>query len=190
MDCLERVVKYVSQHAYIEIALKSCGFFTGAYNATSLILSNALRLGILHGLCQVVVTFGVASITAITVLVGFLLIRHVEYFRDSVTGYLAPLAIIALIGWFVASLFAHVFQVASDAIIHCYITDENENGRPTHSTIKLSSVIEEAKIQRSSLLMEGGFQDDDFSGDFNPYGNTMQAPQTIQARSYIGGAYR
>ena len=150
--CFERVVKFVSKHAFIEIAIRSTNFCGGAATAMSLIVSNMLRLGVLHGLCAIVISFGTIAITTVTVIIGWLFLRNVEYFDTKVTQDASPLIVIGIIGYFVSKLFGHVFDISSDAMIHCFLTEENESGMAGQKSEKLSKVIEDAKEKHGTLL--------------------------------------
>jgi hypothetical protein len=152
VDCFKRLIKFISKHAYFEIAIRSTNFCGGAATAMNLIISNAMRMGILHGLCSVVISFGTIAITTLTVLTGYLLIRYVKKFDDAVTQLASPLIIVGIIGYVVSKLFGYVFEVSSDAMIHCYLTEENETGSSGHQSEKLSKVIEDAKENHGNLL--------------------------------------
>lgn len=158
VECFERFVKFVNKHAYIEIAMKSTGFCTGAFNAMGMIISNALRVGVLHGLCSIVIGFGTLFIVASTTLASFYLLTKVSYFNSKVMGYLVPLVIVGMISYVVGKLFGHVFDVSADAMIHCYITEESESNSRSQvqnsSSQGISKVINDAKKNNTNLLSE------------------------------------
>ena len=153
VSCFERFVKYLSKHAFIEVAMRSESFFSGAATAMKLIISNALRLGVLHGLCEIVITFGAFGITACTLIVGFCLMNYVDYFGSSLSSLVGPLVVIAIIGFIVAKLFGHVFSISADTIIHCYLTEENESGNNELATSNISAIISSAKLKNENLVM-------------------------------------
>ena len=152
VSCFERFIKYLSKHAFIEVAMKSVNFFRGAGTSMSLIMSNSLRLGVLHGLCSIVISFGVFGITACTLVVGFCLLEYVSYFSDNLYSIQFPLLIIGLIGFVVAKLFGHIFDISADTIIHCYLTEEAETGTASSATNLISNVITTAKEKNEGLL--------------------------------------
>ena len=153
VSCFERFVKYLSKHAFIEVAMRSESFFSGAATAMKLIISNALRLGVLHGLCEIVITFGAFGITACTLIVGFCLMNYVDYFGSSLSSLVGPLVVIAIIGFIVAKLFGHVFSISADTIIHCYLTEENESGNNELATSNIAAIISSAKLKNENLVM-------------------------------------
>lgn len=152
VECFERFIKFLSKHAFIEMAMKSTNFCTSAQAAMSLIVSNGLRLGIMHGLCSVAIGFGVIFITICTIIVGFFLETKVEYFRSQLTGFFYPLLIVALIGYVVAQIFGHVFDVSADAIIHSYIVEESETGTASNATEKVARIVQNSITQHGHLL--------------------------------------
>ena len=62
VDCLERFIRFFNKHAYVEIAMRGTNFCTSAANGMKVVTSNFLRFGILHGLGEVVMNFGVLLI--------------------------------------------------------------------------------------------------------------------------------
>jgi len=152
VECFKRLIKFISKHAFIEIAINSCSFCGGAAAAMNLIISNAMRMGILHGICSICISFGTIAITTLTILTGYLLLRYVKRFDDAVTQLTSPLIIVGIIGYVVSKLFGYVFEVSSDAMIHCYLTEENETGSSGQQSEKLSKVIEDAKENHGHLL--------------------------------------
>lgn len=153
VSCFERFIKYLSKHAFIEVALRSENFFSGASTAMKLIISNALRLGVLHGLCEIVITFGAIGITACTLIIGFCLLNYVGYFGAHLASFYGPLIVIAVIGFLVAKLFGHVFSISADTIIHCYLTEENETGQASMATSNIVAFITTAKAKNETLVM-------------------------------------
>lgn len=152
VNCFERFIKFLSKHAFIEVAMRSSNFCSGSATSMKMIASNGLRFGVLHGLCEIVITFGVFGITAGTLVVGFCLLYYVSYFGDRLSSLAGPLLIIALIGWIVAKLFGHVFSISADTLIHCYITEENETGAASNSTQQLTEVITTAKDRNGKIV--------------------------------------
>ena len=152
VECFKRLIKFISKHAFTEIAMRSTNFCGGAATSMGLIVSNMARMGILHGICELCISFGTIAITALTVLIGYLLLRYVEYFDNQVTQLASPLVIVFIIGYTVSQLFGHVFDVCSDAMIHCYLTEENESGNAGLHSEKLNKVIEEAREKNGHLL--------------------------------------
>ena len=145
-SCLERFIKFFNKHAYIEIALRSKNFCTSAGNGMKIVMNNFLRFGILHGLGEIVMTVIVFFITLVGVALGYALIIMFGPENPKLDGVAGCLIIIAVIMYAVASLFAHIWEVSSDSILHCHCIDENlEGGKARRSTQKLENVLANAE---------------------------------------------
>jgi solute carrier family 44 protein 1 (choline transporter-like protein) len=152
VNCLERVVKMINNHAYVEIAMRSTNFCTSAKNGLQIISSNFLRFGILHGLSEIVMTFVVLLITMCGGIIGYVLIIYFGPSQREFHGTSASLLVICIVTWSVASLFAHIWEATSDAILHCYCIDEVlEAGNAKHSTVKLNNAIASAERRQTSI---------------------------------------
>lgn len=141
--CFERFVKFINKHAYIETVLESTSFCPSAASAFTLITSNALRFGVLHGISALIIFFGTWTIALAVTIIGYFMLKGVAYFNQVVFETFAPLLLIFLIALACAQLFAHIFETSADAILHCYCVDERENGQPIHSFPKLNHAINE-----------------------------------------------
>lgn len=74
-QCFERLIKYISKHAYVETVLRSIGFCSGAMKAFSVITSNVLRFGVLSGIVRLAILFGNVFIASIVTLSGHYFIQ-------------------------------------------------------------------------------------------------------------------
>ena len=149
--CFERFIKFLNKHAFIEVVLKSYSFCTSAQNAMAIILGNALRMGVLHGLTYLVIALGTLTICASSTIVSYLLLSQVDYFNSKVANRFVPLIACCVIGYVTSSIYEQVFKVGSDAIIHCYIVEEEEGGSG-RAPAKLSNAISDAKERNGALL--------------------------------------
>ena len=144
--CLERFIKFFNKHAYIEIALRSKNFCTSAMNGMKIVMNNFLRFGILHGLGEIVMTVVVFFITMVGVTLGYALITMFGPENPKLDGVAGCLVIIGVIMYSVASLFAHIWEVSSDSILHCHCIDEAlEGGQARRSTQKLENALADAE---------------------------------------------
>ena len=150
--CLEKFVKMINNHAYVEIAMRSTNFCVSAKNGLEMVASNILRFGILHGLSSIVMGFVVVFITMIGTYIGYLLIIFLSPGQRAFHGTAASLFLIALIMWSVATLFAHIWEASSDAILHCYCIDEAlEDGKAQHSTVNLNNAVANAERRQTGF---------------------------------------
>lgn len=152
VNCLEKFVKMMNNHAYVEIAMRSTNFCTSAKNGMQVVASNFIRFGILHGLSSLVMTFVTLLIVMTGTFLGYIMIVTIGQEKREFHGTAASLIIVALITWMIASLFAHIWEASSDAILHCYCIDEAlEKGHAKHSTVKLNNAVASAERRQSSI---------------------------------------
>lgn len=152
VNCLERFVKMMNDHAYVEIAMRSTCFCTSAKNGMQIVASNFIRFGILHGLSSIVMTFVVFLIAMGGAFIGYIMIIGFGQEKREFHGTSASLMIICLITWIVARLFAHIWEASSDAILHCYCIDELlEKGNAKHSTVKLNNAVAAAEERQGKI---------------------------------------
>lgn len=150
--CLEKIVKMINNHAYVEVAMRSTNFCVSAKNGLEIITMNFLRFGVLHGLSEIVMTFVVLLITMGGTYLGYLLVITFGPERREFHGTAASLIVILLITWSVARLFAHIWEATSDAILHCYCIDESlESGNAKHSTVRLNNAVASAERRQTSI---------------------------------------
>jgi solute carrier family 44 protein 1 (choline transporter-like protein) len=151
---MEKFVKMINAHAYVEIAMRSTNFCTSAKNGLQVVASNFIRFGILHGLSSIVMAFVELLITIGGTFIGYIMIVGFGQEKREFHGTASSLFVIALITWIVARLFAHIWEATSDAILHCYCIDEAlEKGHAKHSTVKLNNAVAAAEDRQGKVRM-------------------------------------
>ena len=134
LACFERIVKFLTKNAYIMTAMSGDSLLDGARNATSLLIRNANVLFV-DIIGEVVMTVGKALITCFVVLLGYAWMRGLANSSSSAGGdeettrsnFVVVLAFLALLVYFIASVFASVFSVCIDTVLLCYCVDKSEN---------------------------------------------------------------
>ena len=156
IDCAERFVKFFNKHAFTEVALKGTNFCSSGSNAMSVIVSNTLRFGVLHGLGSLVMIFAKLFIVSTVCLACYYLKKtYTELGTDDgkLADMIGPMIFIFLISLIVANLFAHIWETSCDVILHCYCIDEaiqsSKGGSAKHASKNLTNALDEARtIQR------------------------------------------
>ena len=146
VSCLERFIKFFNKHTYVEIALRSTSFCTSAGNGMKVVANNFLKFGILHGLGEIVMTLVTVFIVLIGTYLGYVMISVFSAEKPEFHGTAGSLIVIAVLTFGVASLFAHIWEVSSDAILHCHCIDEQlQGGKPINSTAKIEEALSKRK---------------------------------------------
>lgn len=94
--CFERIIKYISRHAYIETVLRSVGFCQGAMKAFSVVTSNFLRFGTLGFITELAMLFGNIFIAATVTIIGNYLLHWYAGYANVVFETFAPLVVSVL----------------------------------------------------------------------------------------------
>jgi len=91
---LECFIKFFNKHAYTEIALTGNNFCASASKAMGIIVSNALRFGVMHGLGEIIMTFAEISITSAVMVCAYYMILYIDLGdKNAVTTFLPPLTV-------------------------------------------------------------------------------------------------
>jgi hypothetical protein len=124
LSCFERFIKFINRHAYVHIAMTGENFCEASVNSFSLVLRNAGRFGIVHGLGSFSVFIGEIFISALATLIGYFVITQEGIFHDRIHDPIAPCTLFFLHAYIVSKVFMGVYGVAADTIIHCFAMDE------------------------------------------------------------------
>jgi len=127
MACFERFVKFLNKNAYIQIALTGKNFCLAAKDAFFLILRNPLRFGVVNGIGAIFIFFGKVFVASITALIGFLVITKWDRFSAQLYSPFIPTFVMFVFAYAIGAVFMTVYGLASDAILACFVVDEELN---------------------------------------------------------------
>lgn len=124
LDCFERFIRFLNRQAYIQIALTGKNFCESARDAFFLMLRNTARFSIVAGLGELFILIGKAFIVAVTSFIGYIIITRVDKYSTAISSYYAPVACFAIVSYFVAANFMTVYGVGTEAILQCFLIEE------------------------------------------------------------------
>ena len=134
--CLEKCVKYITENAYIQVALTNNNFCRSALNAFCLILKNVARFGWLDSIGFVLNWFGVCSVAGVNGFCAYIVLTKVDDYKLNITQPIAPTIVVVLISFIIAKSFLSIISYSMDAILQSFLLDESiaEDGRtrPDH----------------------------------------------------------
>jgi hypothetical protein len=152
----ERVVKFINKNAYIVTCLTGESFLPAARHALHLLMSNALSVGAVTIIGEYVMIFGKLMITAATCAAtyGILLSLRSDQsgYNIPVSGWIIVIAI-AVITYFISSVFLSVFGVCIDAVLlsYCYDLEENNGAEKVYYfPTDLAKHVDRAKARKES----------------------------------------
>lgn len=120
ISCFERFLEYVSEKAYIQIAIEGDPFCTAALDAFKLLASNFVRYGVIDIIGAVIFRIGVCSITAVSVFFSYLVLTGMT------TGeqVILPMVFYFAMSVVVAEVYMNVYRTASDTMLQVTILAE------------------------------------------------------------------
>ena len=144
VKCFEKFVQFLNKNAYTRIALTGESFCDAARNSFLMIFNNAARFSVLGSIGEVFSFLGKVLISCLTTYLGYLLITRREEYSDLVNNPLGPTLIFLICSYLVSSLFMSVYDMACDAIIICFISDEElHKQQPVYAPEPLREFMEE-----------------------------------------------
>lgn len=128
LDCLNRVVKFITKHAFIQMALTSSNFCMSAWKAFIMILSNAGRFAVASILGAIFMFLGKVVIVTSTVILSYVIITNVSSIEKNISSPIFPLIVIGIISYLIATVFLSIFGFAMDCILQAFLVDESIAG--------------------------------------------------------------
>lgn len=128
LNCLNRVVKYISKMAYIQIALTSSNFCMSAWKAFILILGNAGRFAVATILGTIFTWLGKIAICGLATIICYIIITNVNDIKDELTSPFFPILAFIIISYVISSFFLSIFSYSMDVILQCFLVDETLAG--------------------------------------------------------------
>jgi len=138
--CLEKCLKFISKNAYIQTAIHNSGFCHGAYDGFFLVARNIFRIGALHvvsGIALVILKLFVTSAVGCGTYFIFM-----KYYNDKLNDFIAPTLLTMIIAYVTCAMFCDVYDLITDSILMCYISDEEANGKAKFASDDMHSFID------------------------------------------------
>lgn len=154
LACIDKFLQFFNKHVYVEMAIKGTNYCTSASAGSKVVARNMLRFGVLHGLGEIVMNFVVIFIVLFGTYCAYIVVRLFSPQTQDVHGTAAVLLVVALIMLCVSKLFAHIWEVSSDSILHCHCIDEClEGGDAKNSTLAINNCLARADNKGSNGYM-------------------------------------
>eukprot|EP00750_Incisomonas_marina_P010993 INCI16328.9.p1 GENE.INCI16328.9~~INCI16328.9.p1 ORF type:complete len:1224 (+),score=199.72 INCI16328.9:164-3835(+) len=146
MCLVEKCMKYISQNAYIMVAMRGKAFCAACCDAFKLLLTNLIQFAIVGVFSKVVVFFGKLFITCATLVGVYCWLRLDSIYSDSsnetyVDNIFIPLSLTFLLAFSVASAFLHVYDLTIATMLLCFCEDYKY-----HSVDELSKTADHDEV--------------------------------------------
>jgi len=129
--CFEQVVQFINKNAIIEIVLKSKDFFTSAGSAMKTLTGAAAEVSGLNGITFLFQLLGVFSISTACAGLTHILVTNINVYNMKESDFFVeqPMYVVicgALIGCVVGSAYMFIFDMVSDTLLFCFLTDTED----------------------------------------------------------------
>jgi len=140
-ECFERFIQFVSEHAYVEMALRGHNFCTSAKEAMSMAARRPGLFALVGRVAAVVRLMGIMIVTCVSVYaVALSLWWWKPQGMQSIT---APLIAAALCSLTIGEVMMHPFTAAARANLHCFCLDADAHGDAEYTPQAMQRIIED-----------------------------------------------
>ncbi len=130
MYIFEKIIKYITRMAYIEIAVYGYGFCTAAKRAVQQLLRNIARVAAINVIGDSLLVVGKLFVAIVSGFITGLMTFFLSP-TGSDGGFVMPMVIVGACGYGFAHLFMSVYEMAIDTTFMCFCEDiEKHNGTP------------------------------------------------------------
>lgn len=142
MWCLEKFLRFLNKNAYILIAIYGKNFCCAAKDAFFLILRNIVRVVVLDKVTDFILFISkMLCVSAVGVGSFFFFSGNISYFADYVPKlnyFFAPIILVVIGTYLIASLFFSVYSMAVDTLFLCFLEDLEMNDGSTEKPYFMS----------------------------------------------------
>ncbi|XP_018567705.1 choline transporter-like protein 1 [Anoplophora glabripennis] len=142
--CFEKILKYLSRNAYVEVAIYGYTFCEAGQQAFKLLSSNLLRVAAINSVGDFVLFLGKVVVVLVTVLIGIKILQN----KEGVQHIWVPLTLAGLFAYLISHCFMTVYEMAIDTIFLCFCEDCEQNdglSRPYFMSRGLMEFVDNSK---------------------------------------------
>ncbi|XP_056632052.1 choline transporter-like protein 1 [Diorhabda sublineata] len=142
--CFEKILKYLTRNAYIEVAIFGLPFCKAGQQAYKLLTANILRVAAINSVGDFVLFLGKVVVVIATVLIGIKILQD----KEGLQHMWVPITLSGLFAYFVSHCFMTVYEMVIDTIFLCFCEDCEKNdgeNRPYFMSRGLMEFVENSK---------------------------------------------
>ncbi|KAJ1528839.1 hypothetical protein ONE63_007213 [Megalurothrips usitatus] len=142
--CFEKILKYLTRNAFIEIAMYGHNFCRAGEQAFKMLATNALRVAAINSVGDFVLWLGKALVVIATVLIGVEMLQA----KEGIQHVWVPLGLAGLFAFLVSHCFLTVYEMVIDTIFLCFCEDCEQNdgiSKPYYMSKDLMEYVEDTK---------------------------------------------
>jgi hypothetical protein len=151
------IIRWITRHAYIQIAIYGDNFWQSSRAAVNLISRNAEQMAVVDWVGDLVIFFGKCTVASISSILAHWMTKHSAFLAyDATIAMPSPIIVMALVfvlSYNVASLFLSVYSTGIDTIHQCYLIDQELSltlpNHQLHCTDDVQKLMQESKLQNA-----------------------------------------
>ena len=144
--CLGRITEFINEHAYTQIAIKGDGFWTSAWEGYALIVRSLGRFSALSFIGSMFAFISSLFIGVLSCVIGYFIVTEVNAFSESLNSCILPVVIFFIIGCFLGSITMSIYGISGDALIYCFLLEEELNFGQAKSFPALQKFMRDERI--------------------------------------------
>ncbi len=154
LACLEKCINLINKSAYIVQAITGDSFLTAARNGIEMVTEHIVAVAAISFIAEWVILIGKLMVTCSTIILSYLIMKGAGA-TDGITGGVLLLFIIAILTFFIVSLFANIFSVCIDTMLLCFCFDKKQPGHDYFPEDLAAYVATMAAVKRKSATDNG-----------------------------------
>jgi len=154
LECIDKVVKFITKKAYVEIAIYGYSFCTATYKASKIILRNAFRIIVIDKIGDIIFTLGKILVVSASVFLSFLILKN----RNINDTYMLsiPLIISFILSLTIISVFMTVLNATIDTIFISVCEDCERNDGSNEKPYYMSKSIRKLVVKDDKNSEQNG----------------------------------
>lgn len=144
VDALYELIRYLTNQAYIVIALKGIGFFAAGKKAFNLLVENPMRVALITSIGNLVFGLLKLLVTTLSAILSIFIIKD----TTGVTHDYTIITICSVFAFCIVHCFLAIFETSVDAIFICFCIDIEENNghvKPYYMSHDLMTLVQDYK---------------------------------------------
>ena len=150
--CFERLIRFITENAYIMIAVTGKNFCMSAQESFYLMLRSSGQFFISHGTTKLFINVGTMLIVTLCTVVGYFLITTIEFYKTHVQSPTFLTIIFAIVSLPISWAFMEFFEKAANTILMCYCVELDLNKKRYKCPAGLKHFMEEYVKSSSSIF--------------------------------------
>jgi len=132
LNCIEKICDYLNEAAYCYMAVTGDHFLSSAWSAFLLNLKHAMKFAFANTIAKMFIFIGKIGIVVANCFSLYFIMKFRKDY-DEVNTIWGPIAVVAIVTYYAASLFLSLFEEAIMSLLTCLSFDMDANGgEPVH----------------------------------------------------------